>query len=350
MNLNNLNFHTFTADDLRIFTGGLMVFLGVQIFFYVCLRLARKSTTLIKNGELQRVIALNLSTLNWVFCYALAIRFSLSLLVYFDPNILGRAVMLSSWLDNLSYLVLSFFFILLSQQWLIYLFKIVVGKHQKDTEKFDPEGLSLITTLIKFVVWIIGLIIVLQNFNIRGLETVVTSLGITGIAVAFSLQNILSEIFASFSIFLDKPFIVGDYIEIGLDKGYIQRIGLRSTRIRALSGEEVVVSNKELINTRIHNFKLLKSRRVSFDLMLDLRTPLAKLKLVPGMVQSIIEKQPKTKFDRMSFMEIGETKFKFEVVYFVLSNDYMSFTVAQQNINYAILELLEKEGIDLVVV
>jgi small-conductance mechanosensitive channel len=350
MNFNNLNIHTITIDDLRIFSAGLLIFLGVQIFFYICLKLSRRLTVLVKNEQLKNLVDLNLQTLNWVFCYALAVRSSLWLLIYIDPNILNNSTILVNWLENISYIILSFFTIIISQQWLIYLFKIVVGKHQKESEKFDPEGLSLITTLIKFVVWIIGLIIVLQNFEIKGLETLATSLGITGIAVAFSLQNILSEIFASFSIFLDKPFIVGDYIEIGADKGYIQRIGLRSTRIRALSGEEVVVSNKELINTRIHNFKLLKSRRVSFDLMLDLRTPLAKLKLVPGMVQAIIEQQPKTKFDRMSFMEIGELKFKFEVVYYVMSNDYMSFTVAQQNINYEILELLEKEGIDLVVV
>ncbi|MEM1311943.1 MAG: mechanosensitive ion channel family protein [Patescibacteria group bacterium] len=350
MLFDNFSFFSVSSKDLSTFLFGVILFFSYYALLYGFFRMFRVLLNRFNQQGIQLVFKQNLNTTNWIFCNALAIKSSLETLMFIELNSSIRSSTLFWWLENLSFVVISYFIIIISQQWLIYLFKVVVENNQKNNQRFDPEGLSLITTLIRFVVWIIGLILVLQNFEIRGVQTLITSLGITGIAVAFSLQNILSEIFASFSIFLDKPFIVGDYVEIGQDRGYVQSIGLRSTRIRVLSGEELVVSNKELINTRIHNFKLLKSRRVDFSLHLDLKTPLNKLKLVPGLIQKVIESQEGVRFQRVSFMEIGNHKFRFEVVYHVLSNDYMSFTIAQQNINYAIMEKLEQKKIELVMV
>jgi small-conductance mechanosensitive channel len=346
--MNYLSDQIFGNLSNSLFLATVLIFTGVYITCYLLLKLTRKLILYIKNEETRKVFTQNLNTLNWFFCLAVALRFSLDLLGYLQPTVIQDLAGIPDWLQAFSFIIISYFGIVVVEQWLIFLFRVVVEKNQKDTEKFDPEGLTLVTTLIRFVVWIIGLIFILKNFNIQGFDTLVTSLGITGIAVAFALQNILSEIFASFSIFLDKPFIVGDYVEIGTDKGYVQRIGIRSTRITSLSGEEIVISNKELVATRIHNFKLLKSRRVSFDLFLDLKTPSVKLKLIPELIKSIIEKQPKTKFDRVSFMQIGEAKFRFEVVYYVLSNDYKNFTITQQGINFGILDQFEKNGIELV--
>ncbi len=333
--------HDFLTQRINNQTVGfLLVAMLSFTVFLLLLRFARSKIEIIRNQEIKRTVQENLDTVNWLFCLALGIKLSLEIIFIKSINFEF------SWLNTLSFTIIAYFTVLLCQQWLIYLFRLSIQKSHKEGEPINPDGLSLITTLLKIVVWALALVFILPNLGIR-VDTLVASLGISGIAIAFALQNILSEVFASFSIFLDKPFQVGDFIEVGTDKGRIERIGIRSTRMRSLSGEEIVISNKELLLARIHNFKLLKNRRISFKLFFPLKTKSEKLKSIPDLVKNVIEKHQKTKFERAGIMEITDAKIVYEIVYYSLSNNYEFSIQTQQAINIEVLEILEENQIAL---
>ncbi len=211
------------------------------------------------------------------------------------------------------------------------------GKESKKTS-------VAITMTVRVLLWLIGLLLILSNlgFNVNSL---IASLGIGGIAISLALQNILGDIFSSFSIAIDKPFEEGDFIVAGEHKGTVKHIGLKTTRIQALQGEEIVISNTELTSTRVSNFKKLKERRIVFTVSATYETPVKQLKKIPKIIKEIIEKEKKAKFDRAIFSAMGDFSLDFEVVYLILDNDYAVYMNTQQRINFAILEAFEKEGI-----
>ncbi len=170
-------------------------------------------------------------------------------------------------------------------------------------------------------------------------------LGVTGIAVALALQNILGDLFASLSIVLDKPFVVGDYIVVDTLQGTVERIGLKTTRVRSLSGEQIVFSNADLLKSRLRNFKRMQERRVAFTFGVTYQTPEALLTRIPGIVREVITPLPSTRFDRAHFQSFGEYALLFEVVYFVTTPDYALFMDIQQAINLGLLGRFRQEGI-----
>ena len=171
-------------------------------------------------------------------------------------------------------------------------------------------------------------------------------LGIGGIAIAFALQNILSDIFASFSIYFDKPFKVDDFIIIGDDKGVVKKIGIKSTRIQTLQGEELVISNKELTESRVHNYKKMERRRIVFVFGVTYETPTEKVKKIPSIIKDIIEKTELADIDRVHFKEFADFSLNFEVVYYLKTSDYAEYMDTQQEINLAMKEHFEKEQIE----
>ncbi|MBK8164785.1 MAG: mechanosensitive ion channel family protein [bacterium] len=183
--------------------------------------------------------------------------------------------------------------------------------------------------------------------NIPGLDvtTLIAGLGIGGIAVALALQNVLSDLLASLSITIDKPFVIGDFIVLDTFAGTVEKIGLKTTRIRSLSGEQLIISNNDLLASRIRNFKRMDERRVAFGLGVVYQTPAALLEAIPAMVKGIIESIAGTRFDRAHFKSFGASSLDFEVVYFILSPDYPAFMDAQQAINLEIFRRFEAEGI-----
>ena len=181
------------------------------------------------------------------------------------------------------------------------------------------------------------------GFNITAL---VASLGIGGIAVALAVQNILGDIFASLSIALDKPFVIGDFIIVEDVLGTVEYIGLKTTRLRSLSGEQIVFSNVDLLKSRIRNYKRMFERRVVFTIGVVYQTAHATLERIPALVRSIVEQQPKTRFDRAHFKEYGDSALVFEVVYFVLDSDYNIYMDIQQAINLAIFRRFQVKGIE----
>jgi len=181
-----------------------------------------------------------------------------------------------------------------------------------------------------------------MGFNITAL---VAGLGIGGVAVALAVQNILGDLFASLSIVLDKPFVVGDFIVVDDMRGTVERVGVKSTRVRSLDGESLVFSNSELLKSRIRNFRQLTERRVLFTIGVTYQTPAAQVGSIPAWLRAIVEEREKTRFDRAHFKEYADSALVFEVVYYVLDPAYNVYMDIQQAINLEILERFTAEGI-----
>lgn len=212
----------------------------------------------------------------------------------------------------------------------------------------DPDAANashMITLMARIVLWALGALFVLSNLGIE-VTSLVAGLGIGGIAIAFALQGILSDLFSSFSIYFDKPFRVGDFIVIGNDMGTVERIGIKTTRIRTLQGEELVVSNAELTTARVQNYKKMDERRIVFQFGITYETPEEKVKAVPELVQKIIEGTEDVRIDRVHFSSYGDSALMFEAVYFVESNDYTLYMDRQEEINFGIMDAFAKEGIE----
>lgn len=201
-------------------------------------------------------------------------------------------------------------------------------------------------SVAKWVVWIFAALFVLSNLGIE-VTSFIAGLGIGGIAVAFALQNILSDLFSSFAIYFDKPFKVGDFIVVGTHSGTVEKIGIKSTRIKALQGEEVILSNRELTSARVQNFKKLRERRVAFSFGIIYETPTEKMKKIPSFVKDAVKKTERVRFDRCHFKAFGDFALIFETVYFVESDDYAEYMDAQQEINLGIKEVFERESIEM---
>lgn len=206
------------------------------------------------------------------------------------------------------------------------------------------SGIVVMSLMGKTILWSFILLIILDNLGVN-ITTLIASLGVGGIAIGLATQNILGDLFASLSILLDRPFEVGHFIIVGEHLGTVERIGLKTTRIRSLSGELLVFGNNDLLQSRIRNFTHFQERRVVFTFGVRYDTPAEKLKIMPGMVREIIESVENTRFDRAHFKEFGDFSLNFEVVYYVLSPDFLVYMDIQEKINLGIFEALEKTEI-----
>ena len=217
----------------------------------------------------------------------------------------------------------------------------VLGDRQAQSSAAPVVGFLLRTALGLLV-----LLLALEGFGVN-VSAILAGLGVGGIAVALAVQNILGDIFGSLSIALDKPFIVGDFIIVGDCIGTVRHIGLKSTQVQSISGEQIILSNADLLKSRIRNFKRMSERRVVFGFGLAHATPADRLEQVPAQIQAIIEGQPKTRFDRAHFLAFGDSALLFEVVYYVLDVDYNIYMDLQQAINLALLKGFRAGGISL---
>ena len=211
----------------------------------------------------------------------------------------------------------------------------------------DPSaatGYGLLLFFLRVGVWIVVIVSALAYFKypIAGL---IGALGVGGIAVGLAVQNILGDVFSSMAIVLDKPVRVGDFIKAGEVLGTVEHIGVKTTRIRSLSGEQIVLSNTDLLSSRVHNFKRFEERRIVFQIGVIYQTPRSDLERIPDMLKAAVEEQPQTRFDRAHFTEFGAYSLNFEVVYFVLSPDFALYRDIQQAINLGIHRRFEEAGI-----
>jgi len=197
----------------------------------------------------------------------------------------------------------------------------------------------------KVAIWAIVILLALDNMGID-ITTLVAGLGISGIAIALAVQNILGDLFASLSIIVDKPFVIGDFIIVGDLMGTVERIGLKTTRVRSLSGEQIVFSNGDLLASRVRNYKRMYERRIVFTVGVTYDTPVEVVERIPAKIQEIVEAQGDTRFDRCHFRAFGDSSLPIETVYYVLVADYNVYMDIQQAINLALMRAFEEEGIE----
>ena len=214
-----------------------------------------------------------------------------------------------------------------------------VGR-QEDEKRVKP-----LLSLISFILWIIAAVFLLDNLGFN-ISTLVAGLGVSGIAVAIAAQGILGDLFNYFVIFFDRPFELGDFIIFDDKMGSIEAIGVKTTRIRTLSGEQLIVSNSTLVNARVHNYKRMHERRIVFRIGVTYDAGSEKLASIPGIIRSIIEGIDRTRFDRSHFQAYGDFALTFETVYYVLSPDYALYMDIQQEINLKLYTAFEEAGIE----
>jgi small-conductance mechanosensitive channel len=202
-----------------------------------------------------------------------------------------------------------------------------------------------ITVVISFLIWVLGFVFLMDNLGFQ-ITTVIAGLGIGGIAIALAAQAILGDVFSYFVIFFDRPFEVGDFIIVGDKVGAVEYIGIKTTRVRSLSGEQLVFANHDLTNSRIHNYKKMERRRVVFKLGVIYQTTAEQLESIPKIVREIIESQQDATFDRGHFAAYGDFSLNFEFVYYVIGADYNKYMDIQQAINMKIYRTFEEKGIE----
>lgn len=214
----------------------------------------------------------------------------------------------------------------------------------KKKDKANRSMISAIRIIIRLTLWSVGLLLLISNmgFNVSSL---VASLGIGGIAVALAVQNILGDLFSSFSIYIDQPLEVGDYVELGEHSGTVTHIGMKTTRLKSLRGEEIVISNRELTSARISNFKKLKRRRIHMVVGIEYGTSAGKLEKLPKLVEAIITSIDNLEFERCYFKEYAASSLDFEISYYVNSDSFQEATEVRQAVNMEIYKTFEQEGI-----
>ncbi|WP_319561231.1 mechanosensitive ion channel family protein [Marispirochaeta sp.] len=228
----------------------------------------------------------------------------------------------------------------------IFLLETSLRKYaQKTGHEEDEKRIKPLLSFISFILWVTAFIFLLDNLGFN-ISTLVAGLGVSGIAVAIAAQGILGDLFNYFVIFFDRPFELGDFIIFDDKMGIIEKIGIKTTRVRTLSGEQLVVSNSNLVNARLHNYKRMERRRIVFRIGVTYQTPASQLVEIPGIIKGIIEEVDGTQFDRSHFQGYGDFALTFETVYYVLSPDYLIYMDVQQRINLDLFRAFEERGIE----
>ncbi len=218
----------------------------------------------------------------------------------------------------------------------------LTGSSDSTGERTARHFLSIIA---KATLWIIAILLLLSNLGIN-ITSLVAGLGIGGIAIAFALQNILTDLFSSFAIYFDKPFVVGDYIVVGEHSGVVERVGIKTTHLRALQGEDIVISNRELTSVRVQNFHSMHSRRIQMQFGITYETPYDIISTLSAKINKKLGTIKNIRIDRVHFAGFGESSLDFILVYYVNSGDYTQYMDKQQELNLALLELFAQEHVE----
>lgn len=228
---------------------------------------------------------------------------------------------------------------------------VLVFWHKRTREsclESDPSRVTAVNLAGFFgrvLLYSVLVLLFLDNLDVD-VTALVASFGIGGIAIALALQNVLTDLFACLAISMDKPFVVGDFIIVGDLTGTVENIGLKTTRLRSISGEQLVVGNSDLLSSRIHNYKQMAERRIVFSFGILYQTPLDTVKKVPDVVKAIVETQEKARFDRAHFKSFGDSSLDFEVVYFMTEPDYELYMDTQEAINFEMIQKFEAMDVE----
>lgn len=225
-----------------------------------------------------------------------------------------------------------------------HLIEVRRGREFAGTE--GAASLNILRFVAVMIVWIIAVLMLLTNLGVK-VGPLIAGLGIGGVAIALALQNLLGDLFASLSIALDKPFRVGDFLAIGEERGTVEQIGIKSTRLRSVTGEQIVMSNGDVLKSRVRNYGLIPERRAELQLRIAYETPRKLIAEVPKMIEAAIRAENKVRFERAHFARYGDYAFIFEAVYYVQDSELQAFMDAQQSINLRLLDEFSRRGVTL---
>lgn len=225
----------------------------------------------------------------------------------------------------------------------MFIFNKYWDKKNKDANR--EFALKWIASIIKTLIWFIALILFLENIGIR-INALIAGFGIGGLALAFAAQAILQDVFSFFTIFFDRPFEIGDFIIVDELMGTVEHIGIKTTRLRSLSGEQLIFANTDLTNSRVRNYKRMENRRVQFSIGVTYDTPLHKLKEIPGLIKNNIDNVQNVIFERAHFFAFADFSLNYEIVYYVTGRDYNKYMDVQQEINFLLKEEFDKKEIE----
>lgn len=316
--------------------------IAVAVFFamFIALELVRKVavTKLVKlakktHSKLDDVISGFLNSIKWPVFFLVALFFAL------------QGVELPESIDLI--LDIAILVVIVSQA--IRILEEIAAfliLRQLKSNNSDAELPAVFRIALRMLLWSVGLLLILSNAGVN-ITSLVAGLGIGGLAVSLALQSLLSDLFASFSIAIDKPFVIGDFIIVGEHMGTVKHIGLKTTRITALEGEEIVMSNAELTSARVQNYKKMQQRRILFRFGVTYDTKPDKMRKVAEDVANIINEHKQARVDRVHFKEFGSSELVFEAVYYMQTNDYNVYMDTQEDINLRIMEYYEKNGLEM---
>jgi small-conductance mechanosensitive channel len=225
--------------------------------------------------------------------------------------------------------------------------RFLIDQRRKSSPDFDAllaGSMDVIVAVAGIIIWAMALLLALDNLDIQ-VRPLLAGLGISGIAVALAVQTVLSDLFASMSIALDRPFVVGDFLTLGDVQGTVEHIGVKSTRLRALSGEQIIMSNADILKTKVRNFGRMRERRAVFQFGVAYETDTATVGAIPDAVREIVSRIPEARFDRCHFLSYTNYALQFEAVYYVTTSDYNKYADVQHRINLDLLEHLRSKGV-----
>jgi small-conductance mechanosensitive channel len=263
--------------------------------------------------------------------------------VYFSINMLSLSAKIEKTI-YVSYLISVTFFLLRITTSLFKQFVHSFIQKQENSETKEKQAKGLLV-IVNVIIWVVGGIFLINNLGYN-VTTLIAGLGIGGIAIALAAQTILADLFSYFVIFFDRPFELGDYIVVDDKRGTVEYVGIKTTRIKALTGEQIICSNNFLTNAKVHNFKRMEERRIVFNFGVTYQTSHEKLSMIPGLVKDIIEANTDTIYSRGHFSGFGDSSLNFEFVYFVKSPDYAVYMDVQQSIYLGIVKEFELKKID----
>ncbi len=322
---NFLGNSVFEYLSLLVITG--LIFAFLKVFQEIILARLKKLSKRTKNKVDDLVISI-VGSFGFLFLLYVGIYVGLKFL-YVHPNLeKGLTVLMIGWLVYQVSIIVQ-----------------IITNHllaKKSKARGYESSFKLLGQIFKAITWVFGGLLILSNLGIN-VSSLIAGLGIGGVAAALALQNILGDLFSSFAIHFDRPFVIGDFIVIGEYKGEVKKIGIKTTRIKSLQGEEIVISNKDLTSARVQNFKKMNDRRVSFEFGLEYGLSQENLEKVKQIVSNIIDKTDLARFDRVHLVEFGDSSLNFEAVYFVESPDFSIY----RDVHEKILFQMRKEFKDL---
>lgn len=310
------------------------VFMALKLFQSVAIKKMQKVFTKTKT-QIDDIVINAIDAIYWPF-YAFAA-------VYITMQFINVSNFIEKWTSNIFLVIVIYYAIKFLSEIIDFGAKSIIQKKEEDPQ--DTGIIKILSGVAKILLWVGAAVLVLANLG-YDVTSLIAGLGVGGIAIALALQNILGDLFSSLAIYFDKPFRIGDFIVLGDKMGTVKRIGIKTTRIQAPQGEEIVVANSELTKAQIQNFGVMEKRRNLYFIGVTYDTPAEKLKNIPGMIKEIIEKYENVEFSRVHFKSFADSSLLFEVVYFVLTGDYNEFMDMQEKINLDIAVKFQKENIE----